>query len=104
VLEELQESVRLAVELVTQIRAKFQVGNSATELLDRLTHEVTRLDHLLKQHGRNLPVEIYHQISQLFSDLEVTISNGDRWLAKIGPIVERNQLRQRVRRAYGLPP
>lgn len=103
-LEELQEAIKLAVQLLARIEARFQVGDSASDLLEQLTRQVTTLENLLKQHGSQLPNGLHYQITQLFSNLQVTISSGDHWLAQFAPTIATNQLRQKVRKAYGLPP
>lgn len=103
-LEELQEAIKLAVELLARIEARFQVGDSASDLLEQLTRQFTTLENLLKQHGSQLPYGLEYQITQLFSNLQVTISCGDHWLAQLAPTIATNQLRQKVRKAYGLPP
>lgn len=104
VLQELRESVQSATELIAQIGARFQCGDPAEELRLLLTDRVSEIERLAAQAGRDLPQDCRDQIAQLFGRFQVTITEGDGWLEQTGPELASDNLRQRVRRAYGLPP
>jgi hypothetical protein len=102
VLEELREIVRSAAELTARIGDRFRGGDAAEELLGLLAARVAEIRRLAA--GAGLPEECRAEITGLFGRLQVTINEGDGWLAQAGPELASQTLRQRVRRAYGLPP
>ena len=97
--------VTAATELVDEIASRFEHGDPAEELIGRLAVEIAVVERYATQLEGELPPELRAEIARLLARLQTAASGGDDWLAQgIGPELAAQNLRQRVCRAYGLPP
>ena len=51
----------------------------------------------------DVPPDVREQIAELLSRVQETVATGDEWLARTGPELATQHVRQRLRRAYGVP-
>jgi hypothetical protein len=98
VLQKLRETLSAATELVAEIALRFQAGDPAEEPLAQLHTLLTALP----KPTADLPDELRAEIAQLLSRVQETVAVGEAWLTQAGPELESEQLRQRLRRTYGV--
>jgi nucleoside-diphosphate-sugar epimerase len=101
---ELREALHAAAELANRIAERFRAGDSAEVSLRQLAEKVAAIRRLAAQAGKDLPEDCRAEITQLLGLFQVTITEGDGWLTQAGSELATDNLRQRLRRAYGLRP
>jgi hypothetical protein len=101
VLQELRETVAAAIKLVAEIDLRFKSGVPADELLGRLDAAIATLTQQATGVA-DLPEDLRNEITQLFSLIQTAVTTGNEWLARTGPELASQHLRQRLHRAYGV--
>jgi hypothetical protein len=87
--------------LVAEIGLRFKQGDSATEPIARLGARLTTLTQLAAE-AVDLPPDVQEGIATLLTRIQETVALGDEWLARTGPELAAQHLRQRLRRVYGV--
>jgi hypothetical protein len=98
VLQELRETICTAKALVAEIGIRFKSGSPADELIAQLG----ALLATLPQHSNEIPNDLQAELTELLSRVEESVLIGDNWLQQTGPELASQQLRQRLRRTYGV--
>lgn len=101
-LQELRNTVAAATQLVAEIGLRFKTGEAADELLARLDATIATLAQQAAG-VENLPDDLRDEITQLLALVQEAVTTGDDWLARTGPEVASQYVRQRLNRAYGVP-
>lgn len=98
----MRELVADATNLVAEIGLRFKQGDPAVEQVALLE---SRLVTLTRQTSgaAEVPPDLRDQIAELLSRVRETVATGDEWLARTGPELATQHLRQRLKRAYGVP-
>jgi hypothetical protein len=102
VLQELRNTAAVATQLVAEIGLRFKTGEPADELLARLDATIATLAQQASG-VENLPDDLRNEITQLLALVQEAVTTGDEWLARTGPEVASQHVRQRLNRAYGVP-
>jgi hypothetical protein len=98
VLQELRETICTAKSLVAEIGIQFKSGSPAEELITQLG----ALLATLPQHSNEIPSDLQAALAELLFQVEESVLIGDNWLEQTGPELASQQLRQRLRRTYGV--
>ena len=102
VLQELMSAVTTAEKLVIEIASRFDRGDAAHDLPNRLAEQVEIIGRGLLEVGVNLPDASREAIAKLLSQIQAAVDRGDAWMSRTD--VSNHLLNHRLRRAYGLIP
>lgn len=102
VLQELLSAVAFAEKLVAEITARFDRGDPASGLCDRLNEWVGEIGRGVSATRGRLPDAVSAAIAQLLTHVQMAVARGDAWLTR--PEVNLQITRHRLQRAYGLIP
>jgi len=95
--------LKTATELVNEITARFDRGDAAEELVERLVTQTTIIERYVSRLGEGLPPDCLAEIAQLLDGVQVAVRRGNSWLVQAdGPELAEQNLQRRVCRAYGL--
>jgi hypothetical protein len=100
VLQEVRDAVAAATELAAEIGQRFKSGDSADEALARLAELLSRLP----AHPGPLPDDLRSALAELEARVGSAVEAGGAWLADTGPALAAGRVRDRLNRAYGVPP
>lgn len=98
----MRETVATATQLVAEIDLQLKTGAPADELLTRLDATLATLTQQATG-AASSPDDLRNEITQLFALVQTAITTGNEWLARTGPELASQHLRQRLHRAYGVP-
>lgn len=99
-LQEVRETVAAATALAAEIGLRLKSGDSADDALGRLAELLTRLPAL----PNPLPDDLRGALTELSACVGTAVSAGGEWLAEAGPALATARVRDRLNRAYGVPP
>ena len=97
------ETVAAATELVAEIGLRFKAGDAADDLLAQLDADLAALTRQAPGTAEELPEDLRTEIARLLSLVQTVVATGDEWLARTGPELASQHVRQRLQRAYGVP-
>ena len=100
------ETVAAATGLVAEIGLRFKAGDAADDLFARLDAVLAVLAALARPvpgTAEDLPEDLRTEIARLLSLVQTVVATGDEWLARTGPELASQHVRQRLQRAYGVP-
>jgi hypothetical protein len=104
VVQELIVLLKATTGLVNEITARFERGDAAEKLVDRLVTQATIIERYVARLGDGLPGSCRAEIAQLLADVQTAVKCGNNWLAQAdGPKLATQNLQRRVCRAYGVP-
>ncbi len=98
----MRATVAGAAKLIAEIGVRFKSGDSAPELIRRLETEIVNLFRLTSGKVDDLPDDLRNEIAKLLALVQTTVAVGDDWLARTGPELASQHVRQRLRRTYGI--
>jgi hypothetical protein len=98
VLQDIEQTLNTATELVAEIAKSFQSGDPADKELSDLAACLAGLDGC---DPTTLPEGARARVELLHRRVEEALSLGRQWLEKTGPELASQQVRQRLQRAYG---
>lgn len=105
VLQELLSTVAAADRLVAEVAAEFAEGRPAARPLAQLGQRVAAIEVMAVEVGPGLPADGREAVSRLLARIEATVARGGDWLTRAGgPELAAVSSRERVKRAYRLPP
>lgn len=99
-LQELRDTVAAATALAAEIGLRFKSGDSADDALVRLAELLDRMPVLPDA----LPDDLRRALTELSASVGTAIDAGGSWLADTGPAITADRVRDRLHRAYGVPP
>lgn len=102
VLQELRETLTVANTLIAAIGIRFKSGEPAEDLIAQLSALLAILSQQTKDLPKDIPSDLQAELTQLFSCVDESVSIGENWLRETGPELASQQLRQRLRRTYGV--
>ncbi len=97
------ETVAAATGLVAEIGLRFKAGDAADDLLAQLDADLAALTRQVPGTAEDLPEDLRTEIARLLSLVQTAVATGDEWLARTGPELASQHVRQRLQRAYGVP-
>lgn len=97
------ETVAAATGLVAEIGLRFKAGDAADDLFVRLDAVLAALARPVPGTAEDLPEDLRTEIARLLSLVQTVVATGDEWLARTGPELASQHVRQRLQRAYGVP-
>ena len=97
------ETVAAATGLVAEIGLRFKAGDAADDLFTRLDAVLVALARQVPGTAEDLPEDLRTEIARLLSLVQTAVATGDEWLARTGPELASQHVRQRLQRAYGVP-
>lgn len=97
------ETVAAATGLVAEIGLRFKAGDAADDLFARLDAVLAALARPVPGTAEDLPEDLRTEIARLLSLVQTVVATGDEWLARTGPELASQHVRQRLQRAYGVP-
>ena len=97
------ETVAAATGLVAEIGLRFKAGDAADDLLAQLDADLAALTRPVPGTAEDLPEDLRTEIARLLSLVQTVVATGDEWLARTGPELASQHVRQRLQRAYGVP-
>jgi hypothetical protein len=98
VLQDIHVPLNAATELVAEIARRFQSGDPAEKELAELAACVAGV---AAHDPTTLPEEVRAAVERLLRSVDEALTAGGQWLEKAGPELASQQVRQRLRRAYG---
>jgi hypothetical protein len=98
VLQDIEQSLNIATELVAEIAKRFQGGDPADKELSELS---ACLAGLASHDPAALPEEARVAVQQLLGRVDAALALGRGWLDRAGPELASQQIRQRLQKAYG---
>jgi hypothetical protein len=100
VLQEVRETVAAATALAAEIGLRFKSGDPADDALARLAELLTRLPAL----PHPLPDDLRATLDELSARVASAVGTGSEWLSDSGTAIAAERVRDRLNRAYGVPP
>ena len=99
----MRDTVTAATGLVAEIGIRFTAGDAADDLFARLEAALATLTRQAPGTAEGLPDDLRAEIARLLSLVQTAVATGDDWLARTGPELASQHVRQRLQRAYGVP-
>jgi hypothetical protein len=97
----MRETIAATATVVAEIEVRFKNGDPATDALQKLQTLVPDLLRYAQRSG-DLPDEVRAELGGLFDRIRAAVATGDEWLAQTEPELIAQQVRQRLKRAYGI--
>lgn len=99
-IQEVRETIAAASALAAEIGLRFKSGDPADESLARLAELLARVPALPEP----VPDDLRGALSELSARVASALDSGGEWLAGTGPALVAERVRDRLHRAYGVPP
>ncbi|HEV3440126.1 MAG TPA: hypothetical protein VG122_22350 [Gemmata sp.] len=95
--------LKTATDLVSEITTRFDRGDAAEALVERLVAQTTIIERYVSRLGDGLPSDCLAEIARLLAGVQAAVKRGNSWLVQAdGPELAKQNLQRRVSRAYGL--
>ena len=95
--------LKAASSLANEIVARFERGDAAEGLVNRLIAESNVIERYVARLGDGLPVDCRKELERLASAVQNAVNCGNGWLkSAAGPELAAQAQRQRLCQAYGL--
>lgn len=99
-LQEVRDTVAAATALAAEIGLRFKSGDPADDALARLSELLTRV----AAHTGPVPDDLRTALAELSAHMTAALSVGGEWLSGTGTAIATERVRDRLNRAYGVPP
>jgi hypothetical protein len=100
VIQEVRDTVAAATALATEIGLRFKSGDAADGALAELAELVARVPAVPEP----VPDDLRAALDELNTRVTTALRAGGAWLADSGSAIAAERVRDRLNRAYGVPP